>query len=99
MSRVDSPGRRSHVEDMSTVTFDTLTLARRLRDEAHFSPEDAEATARVLADTIGDSVVTREYLDLRLGETEMRLKHDLTLRLGAMLAASVAIVAALMKVH
>lgn len=81
------------------MTFDTLALARRLRDEAHFTPESAEATARVLADTIGEAVVTREYLDLRLGETEMRLRHDLTLRLGAMLAAGVAVVAALMKLH
>ncbi|MFN3076685.1 MAG: DUF1640 domain-containing protein [Alphaproteobacteria bacterium] len=78
---------------MSTVTFDTLTLARRLREEAHFSLEDAEATARVLADTIGDAVVTRDYLDLRLSE----MKHDLTLRLGAMLAAAVAIIAAIVR--
>lgn len=33
--------------------------------------------------------------DLR--EMELRLKHDLTVRLGGMLAASVAIVAALIK--
>ena len=37
--------------------------------------------------------------DLRrdLKEMEIRLKYDLTLRLGAMMAASIAIVAALVK--
>jgi hypothetical protein len=30
-------------------------------------------------------------------ESELRLKHDLTLRLGAMIAAAIAIVAAIVK--
>ena len=36
-------------------------------------------------------------LEEKITLTELRLKHDLTLRLGGMLAAAVAIVAALVK--
>ena len=39
---------------MTTVTFDTLKLAQNLRDRAKFSPEQAEQTAVVLAETFGD---------------------------------------------
>ncbi len=38
-----------------------------------------------------------EKLELRMEKMELRLKHDITLRLGAMTAASVAIVAVLVK--
>ncbi|MDR2892500.1 MAG: hypothetical protein LBV80_05380 [Deltaproteobacteria bacterium] len=38
-----------------------------------------------------------EKLELRMEKMELRLKHDLTLRLGAMMAAAIAIVAALVK--
>jgi len=39
---------------MHAVTFDTLKLAQRLRDEAKFPPEQAEKAASVLGDTFGD---------------------------------------------
>ena len=39
--------------------------------------------------------MTKDYLDARLRELELRLRHDLTLRLGGMVAAGVAILAAL----
>ena len=39
---------------MHAVTFDTLRLAQRLRDEAKFPPEQAEKAASVLADTFSD---------------------------------------------
>jgi hypothetical protein len=50
-----------------------------------------------LTELISDQLITKQYLDLRLNELEIRLKHDLTLRLGGMLVAGVAIVAALVK--
>ena len=41
----------------------------------------------------------QDILDLRrdMKEMELRLKHDLTLRLGGMLAAAIAVIAALVK--
>lgn len=39
---------------MSTVVFDTLKLAQRLRDNAKFSQEQAEQTAVALAESFGD---------------------------------------------
>jgi hypothetical protein len=39
---------------MHAITFDTLKLAQRLRDEAKFPAEQAERAASVLADTFGD---------------------------------------------
>ena len=49
--------------------------------------------AETFAEIIDERLATKQ--DLK--ELEMRLKHDLTLRLGAMMAASIAIVAALVK--
>jgi len=52
---------------MSPVAFDTLKLAQRL-EAAGFPPKQAQDVASALSEAIGDAVVTREYLDLRLGE-------------------------------
>ena len=79
---------------MVAVPFDTLRFAEKL-EAGGFTPQQARAAAEAFADAIGESVVTRDYLDLRLSE----MKHDLTQRLGAKLAASVAIVGALLKLH
>ncbi len=39
---------------MSAITFDTLKLAQRLRDQAKFTPEQAEQTAVALAESFRD---------------------------------------------
>jgi hypothetical protein len=52
---------------MSAVAFDTLKLAQRL-EAAGLPAKQARDIASALSETIGDAVVTREYLDLRLGE-------------------------------
>jgi hypothetical protein len=67
---------------MSPVAFDTLKLAQRL-EAAGLPPRQAQDMASALSDTIGEVVVTREYLDLRLGE----LRAALDLRLGELRAA------------
>jgi hypothetical protein len=64
---------------MSPVAFDTLKLAQRL-EAAGFPPKQARDVASALSETIGDAVVTRDYLDLRLGE----MRNELDLRLGEM---------------
>ncbi len=62
---------------MSPIAFDTLKLAQRL-EAAGLPPKQAQDVAAALSETIGDAVVTREFLDLRLGE----LRSELDLRLG-----------------
>jgi hypothetical protein len=65
------------IRRMSAVAFDTLKLAQRL-EAAGLPPKQAQDVASALSETIGDAVVTREYLDLRLGE----MRAELDLRLG-----------------
>ena len=57
---------------MSPVAFDTLKLAQRF-EAAGFPPKQAQDMASAIAETIVDTVVTREYLDLRLGEIRVEL--------------------------
>ncbi len=76
----------------ATATFDTLAYAKKLKS-AGFTDEQAEVQAEALAQIIDEKLATKQ--DLK--ELELRLKHDLTLRLGGMMAACIAIVAALAK--
>ena len=79
---------------MTAVPVDTLKLARALRNDAHMPPDQAEGVANALADAMSGAELATKA-DLR--EMELRLKHDLTIRLGGMLAASIALVAAVVK--
>ena len=56
-----------------SVAFDTLKLADRL-EAAGMPPQQAKGVAAALAETATANLVTREYLDLRLSETEARLR-------------------------
>lgn len=58
------------------VLFDTLKLAERL-EAAGMPPRQARDMASALAETITGDLVTREYLDLRLGEMETRLRGEI----------------------
>ena len=78
---------------MATITFDTLKFVQTLR-EAGINDKQAEAIAAAVRDAHASTDAATKQ-DLR--EFELRLKHDLTLRLGGMLAAGIAIVAALVK--
>jgi hypothetical protein len=55
---------------MSSGVIDTLKLARALRDNAHFSAEDAEGAAAAIAEAIQSDLVTKS--DLRLAVSEIR---------------------------
>ena len=59
--------------------------------------EDRLASKRDLSELEMRLRADMNNLRAELRETELRLKHDLTLRLGGMMAASIAIVAALVK--
>ncbi|HAT49683.1 MAG: DUF1640 domain-containing protein [Nitrospirae bacterium] len=76
---------------MSTaIAFDTLAYTKKLK-AAGVPESQAEVHAESMAELIEERLVTKQ--DLK--ELEMRLSHTLTIRLGGMMAASVAIVAAL----
>ena len=75
-----------------TATFNTLAYAKKLKS-AGFTDEQAEIQAEALSEIIEERLATKQDLN----ELELRLKHDLTLRLGGMLVAGIAVVAALVK--
>jgi hypothetical protein len=72
--------------------FDTLGYAKRLRD-AGISQEQAEAHAEAAREFVMGELVTRSDLQAAMDNLSLRL----TLRLGVMLAAGVAILAAIIK--
>ena len=74
------------------IKFDTKAYAKKLK-AAGFTEQQAEVQAEALKEIIGERLATKQDLI----ELEMRLKHDLTLRLGGMLVAGIAIVATLVK--
>ncbi len=87
---------------MATITFDTLKFANRLKS-AGVSSAHAEAEAEALAevfDLASRDLVTKEYLDIRLTQLEQRLtqlEQRMTIKLGALMAGAIGIVAALVK--
>jgi hypothetical protein len=74
---------------MGAIPFDTLKLARTLRDKAKFSSDQAEGVADALAEAFQDEIATKT--DLR--ELELRL----TTKIGGMLVVAVGVLAALIK--
>ena len=88
---------------MATIAFDTLKLARRL-ESAGYSRQQAADTAEALSDTLGEAVVTRDYLDQRLAVIEANLKaaiaesrSELLKWVIGLLLGQTAILAALVK--
>ncbi len=73
---------------MAGVPFYTLALARKL-EAAGFPSQQAQAAAAALAEVLSDRVVTKA--DLR------DLEQRLTIKLGGMMAVSIAAAAALVK--
>jgi hypothetical protein len=65
---------------MTAAPFDTLKLARALRDKAKFTPEQAEGAADAIAEAVQSDLATRtdvvgaeQRLDGRLTGAEQRL--------------------------
>ena len=82
-----------------TMTFDALSYAKKLKSVG-FTEEQAEVQVEILAQIIDERLATKQdilALKRDMKEMELSLKQDLTLRLGAMMAAGIAIVAALIK--
>ena len=80
---------------MATVTFDTLAYAKKLK-AAGFTEQQAEVQAQAFAEIIEERLATKQDIEL-LRRDMKELEMHLTLRLGGMMAASIAIVAALVK--
>ncbi|WP_034992569.1 hypothetical protein [Beijerinckia mobilis] len=74
---------------MSAVPFDTLKLARALRESASFTTEQAEGISNALAEAFQDRVATKDDLIL--------LEQRLTIKIGGMLVITVGVLAALIK--
>src|SRR5690242_6292467 len=72
---------------MTTVPFDTLKLATALRDQAHFSAEQAEGITRALGEAFDERVATREDIsDLKhsVNEDISALKHGVDEEISAL---------------
>ena len=76
------------------VTFDTLAFVKRMQAAGMAVPQ-AEALAQALNEVVFETVATKG--DLR--ELELRLRHDLTVRMGAIVAAGVTLLGALISLH
>lgn len=77
---------------MSALGLDTYAFVKELT-EAGMPEAQAEVLVRRQARLIDEQLATKR--DLK--ELELRLKHDLTLRLGTMMVVAVGMVATLVK--
>jgi len=85
---------------MSSATFDSLGYFEKLT-AAGMPETQAKAIANTMREVIDERLATKHdlrelemRLDAKLRELEYRLQYTLTIRLGGMMAASVALVAA-----
>lgn len=72
--------------------LDTLKIYERLKS-ADLTDKAAKEIAEVFKDIIETNLATKK--DLK--ELELRLKHDLTVRMGAIVTAGVAAIAVIVK--
>ena len=80
---------------MTAITFDTLIYAKRLK-EAGFTEQQAEIQAETLKSVIDNNLATKSDIE-RLSNKIEKLELMMTIKFGAMLVASVGILAALIK--
>jgi len=83
----------------NTIAFDTLAYAKKMKS-AGFTEQQAEVQAEAFMEIVEGKIASKQdILDLKrdIKELELRLKHDLTLRLGGMMVTGIAVVAALVK--
>ncbi len=81
---------------MSAIAFDALSYAKKLK-KVGFTEEQAEVQAETLSAIINSNLATKHDIENIRKDIEL-LKHDLILKLGGMLAVSVGVVAALVKI-
>lgn len=84
--------------------FNTLKYAKML-EEVGFSREQAETSIKILVEIMEDKLASKQDVAELRGQMGLmatkhdllQLKHDLTLKIGAMLSAAVALATALHK--
>ena len=84
---------------MATIVFDTYLYIKKLR-AVGFTEEQAAVQAETIAGLINEELTTKRDLsemEQRLDSHLKELEYKLTIKLGAMMAASIAIIAALVK--
>ena len=84
---------------MSVITFDTLKFAERL-EKAGLTREQASAFAEAQKDVFSEALDTQIATKSDIVRLENRIEQmelKLTIKLGALIAASIGIVAALVK--
>jgi len=80
---------------MATLAFDTLAYSKKLK-AAGVPEKQAEVQAEAFAEIIEERLTTKQ--DIMMLRRDMKeLEMRLTIRLGIMMAASIAIVATLVK--
>jgi len=77
---------------MTQSAFDTLQYSKKAK-EVGFTEQQAEFQAKAMAEVINDKLVTKHDLKHQLNE----LEYHLTIRIGLMLAASITILAGIIK--
>ncbi|MFI3272789.1 MAG: coiled-coil domain-containing protein [Pseudomonadota bacterium] len=89
---------------MVAITFDTLEFSKTLQNSG-FSQEQADAMAQAQRKAMQEMLVAQQLAtkgDLQEVRNELKgdlkdLEYRITVRLGAMMAASIAIIATLVK--
>lgn len=85
---------------MPTAIFDSLRYFEQLK-EAGFTEMQARVQANAMREVIEEKLATKADLveqEARLTSEMQKLELRLTIKLGGMIAASIAIVAALVKI-
>jgi hypothetical protein len=77
---------------MAAIVFDADAYINKL-SAVGFTEEQAAVQAETIAALINEQLVTKDYLDRCLAE----LEYKLVIKLGSMMAVSIALVAALVR--
>ena len=84
---------------------DTLEYAKELR-AAGVPEQQAEAQAKALSKAVSEQLVSKEHFDYTIeklkaefGHRLEQLEYRLTIKMGGMIAAAIAALAAIMRLH
>jgi hypothetical protein len=95
---VDFPWAGPHNARMNALLFDTLRLARTLREAGHFTPEQAETLAEALGQAQHGDLATKAdvaRLEAEIAAVESRLKDDMHRWIGAIGFQTIAVLGTL----
>lgn len=84
---------------MAAIVFDTLAYAKKLTG-AGFTVEQAEVQAEAIAEVINENIATKRDIEELRKELLYEIKQSenrMLIKLGTLVAASISIVAALVK--